>query len=262
MASLSDLLSSPVIKILYIGDSATGKTGSLVSLVEAGYRLRIIDLDNGIKTLAEYVRHRCPDKLDAVEFISPRDKYKTTPMGIAVSGAPKAFKETMTALEKWTDGTDPSKWDPSTILVIDSLTALGKAAYNWFSALNPDVKDKRQVFYSAQDAVESVLQNVTADEFGASVIVISHIEYNEERTKGHASALGKALGPKIPRHFNNLILAESKGSGENTRRVIRTVPTGVVDLKTEAPFRVAKELPLETGMATIFSLLKNESAKS
>ncbi len=256
MPSLADLPSTSIVKALYIGDSSTGKTGSLVSLVKAGYKIRMIDLDNGIGILSQFVKHECPDKLGNVSFVSPRDKYKAGPMGVQLAGAPVAFQKTMGFLEKWEDGTNPAEWGPEYILVLDSLTALGKAAYNWFDKLNPNVKDKRQVFYSAQDALNDVLLNVTANEFNTNVLIISHVTYNEEQTKGYASALGKAMGPKIPAHFNNLILAETVGFGASARRVIRTVSTGVVDLKTEVPFKLDKELPLSSGMATVFEHLK------
>lgn len=258
MPSLNERAKTTFVKMLYIGDSSTGKTGSLVSLVEAGYKLRIIDLDNGINTLAQFVAHKCPDKLANVEYEAFRDRYKTGPGGVVVDGIPTAFKNSMQLLDKWTDGSVPSTWGKDTVLVIDSLTALGRAALNWFERLNPNVKDNRQNFYAAQTAVEEVILNVTADEFRAHVIIISHVDYNEERTKGYTSALGKALGPKLARHFNNLILAESRGSGDNVKRIIRTAPTGVVDLKTEAPFKVDKELPLSSGLATMFDLIRGE----
>jgi hypothetical protein len=42
----SDHLATGLRKMLYIGDSGTGKTTSLISLVKAGYILRIFDFDN------------------------------------------------------------------------------------------------------------------------------------------------------------------------------------------------------------------------
>jgi GTPase SAR1 family protein len=37
MTSLAEHHSSHIVKLLYIGDSGTGKTGSLTSLVKGGY---------------------------------------------------------------------------------------------------------------------------------------------------------------------------------------------------------------------------------
>mgnify|MGYP001496439716 CR=1 FL=1 len=48
MTSLADHHASSLVKMLYIGDSGTGKTGSLVSLVDAGYKVHVLDMDNGL----------------------------------------------------------------------------------------------------------------------------------------------------------------------------------------------------------------------
>ena len=44
MPKLSDHQSNDFTKLLLIGDAKSGKTGSLVSLVKAGYKLRILDM--------------------------------------------------------------------------------------------------------------------------------------------------------------------------------------------------------------------------
>jgi hypothetical protein len=73
--------------------------------------------------------------------------------------------------------------------------------------------------------------------------------------KGYPSAVGSALGPTIASYFDTLILAEASGSGTNVRRRIKTLPTGVIDLKMPTS-SIDKELPLETGLSTIFAELK------
>jgi hypothetical protein len=48
--------------MLAIGDSKAGKTGALVSLVQAGYKLAIIlDLDNLLDVLAGYINQKSPE---------------------------------------------------------------------------------------------------------------------------------------------------------------------------------------------------------
>ena len=93
----------------------------------------------------------------------------------------------------------------------------------------------------------------------SGVIVISHVNYKEVFegvTKGYANAIGTALGPTLPRYFNTLVLAESVGAGKALKRKIKTVPTGIVDLKSPITYKLDAELPLETGMAELFRLLK------
>lgn len=250
---------SDFIRILYVGNSGAGKTGSLVSLVKADYKIKMIDLDNGFGILKQYVLHECPDKIDNVEVVSYRDKYHTTPAGIAVQGAPTAYINTMKALDKWPDDdSNPSEWGADTILVIDSLTRLGEASFAWQRRLNPTIADNRQIYKLAQDAIIAFLQNLTSESFHTNVIVCTHIKYNETETKGFANSIGSAIGPIIPSFFNNFVLAELTGRGDGARRVIRTVTNGILDLKNEKPFALSKELPLETGMATLFEQLKSQ----
>lgn len=247
------------IRILYVGNSGAGKTGSLVSLVKAGYKIRMIDLDNGFGILHQYVKHECPDLVKNVSVVSYRDKYKASVTGIQVDGAPTAYINTMKALDKWPDDeSNPAEWGPEYILVIDSLTRLGEASFAWQRKLNPTINDNRQIYKLAQDSIIAFLQNLTSESFRTNVIVLTHIKYNETETRGFANSIGSAIGPIIPSFFNTFILAELKGAGDNAKRVIKTTTNGVLDLKNEKPFSVAKELPLDSGLATIFAQLKED----
>ena len=51
MPSLSAHQSNDYVKLLLCGDSGSGKSGALASLVGAGYKLRILDMDNGLDSL-------------------------------------------------------------------------------------------------------------------------------------------------------------------------------------------------------------------
>lgn len=246
-------------KLLYIGASGTGKTGSLVSLVKAGYNLRILDMDNGLDSLVAYIQRECPERMSSVDALSFRDKFRSDPIkGVTVDGAPKAYTNAVKALNKWDDGSTPSDWGPSTVFVLDTLTSFSRAAFHWAQGMNPDAKDGRQWYGAAQESVKRVIELLTSSEFRCHVLVISHIdliENSDGTTKGFPSSIGKALGPQISKFFNTLILAESRGSGENVKRTIQTVPTSLVDLKNPKPFDIPKALPLETGLATIFEKL-------
>lgn len=261
MPNLSDHHSSSIVKLILIGDSGAGKTGSLASLVKAGYKLRIIDCDNGLDPLVQFARRDSPDNLRNVEYETRRDKYKAGALGPVISGSPKAFVECISLLNKWSDGTEPAQWGGDYILVLDTLTGLGNAAFAWANGLNPDAKDKRQTYFVAQQALEKVIDMLTGETFKCNVIVISHVQYKEREdgtTKGYANAIGSALGPIIPKYFNTMLLAESKGSGKTVQRMIKTLPTGVIDLKTPKPFALDRDLPLESGLATVFEKLKEK----
>lgn len=252
MPTLDQHVSSDYTKMLYIGDSGTGKTGSLVSLLQAGYNLRILDMDNGLDSLVQYGKLAQAD-LSKVEYATFRDVYKSTKAGPIVKGSPKAFVEALDQLTQWSEIDDPKG-----IFVLDTLSSFGKSAFEWAKGMNPTAKDGRQWYGAAQSAVENTLAMLTGPEFRMNVIVMSHVNYKEVVEgvmKGHVNAIGTALGPTIPKYFNTLVLAEASGSGRNVRRRIKTLPTGVIDLKMPNP-KVEAELPLETGLATIFSQLK------
>lgn len=260
MPKLTEHHSGKFTKVLYLGDSGTGKTGSLVSLVAAGYKLHVVDYDNGLDVLKEFAKRDCPDKLSNVDYITLRDQYKAGPTGPMVAGVPKAMVNTIKYLTKWDDETVPAEWGADHILVLDSLTGLGKAAFEWAKGMNPGAKEPRQWYHTAQQAVDNVLSLLTSEAFHANVIVIAHVQFIEDKTtgsiRGYANTIGKALGPMVPTYFNTMILARTSGQGASVKRTISTVPTSMIDLKNPAPFKIDQELPLGTGLSTLFAKLK------
>lgn len=260
MPSASAYSKSPFVKLLLVGNSGAGKTGALTSLVEAGYKLRIIDMDTGLDALINHVSAKDPKLLEAIQYQSFRDRMKATSAGTKTDGPPKAYVHALQALETWPDDkTDPATWGNDTILVLDSLTNAGRAAFLWAKAMNPSSKDPRQWYKAAQDLIEDMIANLTSDSFATNVIVISHVDLVETQIgiKGYASSIGKALGPKLPRFFNTMILSEVSGSGEKVRRRLKTVPTAFLDLKNPAPMRIESEYDISDGMAKIVKALKS-----
>lgn len=261
MPKATDYTTSRFIKLLFVGNSGAGKTGALAPLVAAGYNLRIIDMDAGLDALIHHVKELDPKLLEKIEFVSYRDQMKMTPQGPKVAGTPKAYVHALAALERWPeDESDPASWGENTVLVIDSLTNMGRAAFQWARAANPTSKDPRQWYKTAQDLIEDLIANLTSDSFGTNVIVISHvdiIETNEGRIKGFASSIGKALGPKLPRFFNTMILSETSGTGKNVKRQIKTMPTAMLDLKNPAPNQISDAYDISEALPQIFAKLRS-----
>lgn len=266
MPSLAEHHSNTLVKLLSVGDAGAGKTGSLVSLVKAGYKLRILDLDNKLDVLRQYVLRECPDKIGNIDFRTIRDKRKATTSGMVIDGQPKAFVETIKMFDRWrytedgeeTDLGSPAAWGADTILVIDSLSRFCDSAYDWAEALAGPKMDGRMVYGNAQDAVESVLAGLTSASFSTNIIVIAHISYMElpdGTKKFQPQGVGQKLSPKIPAYFGSYVLYENK----NGKRTIRTSSTPMIDLFNPAPFILEGNYPLETGLATIFEALKDKS---
>jgi hypothetical protein len=263
MPSAADHQSAHLHKILYIGDSGTGKTTSLFSLLALDYQLRIFDFDNLLDPLIALTRSRAPERLNQIQFMSFRDSMKATPMGPIIDGQPKAFIGSLQALDKWEDGTNPQDWGPKHVAVIDSHTTQARAAYFWArgmqgaAGLPEGISSKgvepRAIFFTAQQAVMNCIALLTGAQFNTNVIVIAHIKYLEHggNTKGYPLSVGTAISPEIPTYFPSVALATKSASGN---RVIRTRSTLMIDLKDPKTFdpTYADELPMDTGLAEIF----------
>lgn len=266
MAKASEQVESDrTVRALYIGDSGSGKTGSLISLLQEGYNIRMLDLDNNSDSLVQLCRHHDPKLLEKLDIIQTRDKFRASVFsGLEVSGQPKAWVDALKYLNKWDDGTSLNDWGPDTIFVLDTLTSAGRAAFHWAKGMAPNAKDPRQWYAAAQETLKTMLELLTSPDFKCHVLVLSHIDLVEregEITKGYASSLGKALGPQIAKVFPTLIMAETKGSGSSVKRTITTMPTVSIDLKNPVPWAMEARYPLETGMASIFKVLLGKTEK-
>lgn len=268
MPTLTAHQSNDFVKLLLTGDSGSGKSGALASLVSAGYKLRIVDMDNGLDSLKSYVMKDCPKLADNVDFVTLRDDYETTKTGIKVK-KPNAFVSAMKLLDNWTYNNGefldfslgkPADFGPDCIVVLDSLSFFSDAAFNWAESMNPTAKDPRQWFYSAQQAVESALALLTSGSFRTNVIVSAHVRYStsdDGRNKGYPNAIGSALGPTIPRYFNHWAQCENKAG----KRTIRTAATAMFDLKNTKPFEMKADYDISTGLADFFAVLRQPPAK-
>jgi hypothetical protein len=261
---LSQHQSGEFTKVLFIGNSKSGKTGACASLVPK-YKLRFLDFDNGLDAFAQVVKRDYPDRVDTVDFRTLRDKMKATPIGPVVDGTATAFIEGIRMLSHWKyDNVDlgvPATWGPDCILILDSFTFFSYAAYNFREPLVPRSRDgkfdQRTVYKDSQDAVEDVLALLTSESFRTNVIVISHVRYvdNPDGTKkGFPSSIGGALSPQIPTYFNSVILAQT---GTGGKRQIQTASTAMIDLANPASFKMLPTLPIETGLATFFETVRS-----
>lgn len=270
MPSLSKHQSTTLVKLLLIGDAKSGKTGSLISLIRAGYHLRILDLDNLLDILAKLIAEQCPDLIDNVEFRTVRDTAKMTAAGPLIA-SPKAFIEATKMLDRWRykdeDGNEidlgvPSEWGPDCVLVIDSLSRLCDACYDWCESVIPKGKstgefDGRAVYGNAQDAIESMLAMLTSPTFACNVIVIAHgmyMDLPDGTTKIFPQGVGQKLSPKIPQYFPNYIRYTNQGG----KRTIQLTSDGMIDLANTNPNAMPdKKLPIETGLADFFAVLRD-----
>lgn len=265
MATLSSKHKNDPMKLLLIGDSGTGKTGALASLVKAGFELFILDYDNGTDILESILSEQ--DKL-RVHVETLTDTGKLVGFGAQqkiTKTNPQAFPLGLGLLTKWVDRETKedfgpvSSWTTNRVLVVDSLSFMGMAALDYILAKNG--RSGEQPFQSdwgeAMRMLEQTLQILYSTEVKCHVVVLSHITYQQIEgtglTKGLPMGLGSQLPPKIGRYFNFMLLSKSRGSGDSVKRVVLTKPEGLVEVKcplVSAP----KELPIETALGDIFKL--------
>lgn len=264
------------IKAIVLGDSGSGKTGALASLARAGYKLRILDFDNGTAILASLLKN---DDVD-VDVVKCLDKMKTQGQIIVPASMPTAMSKGLRHLDNWKGKDDngneydlgrPSEWGTDTILVLDSLSFFGAAALRYILTLHG--RQGQQPWQSdwgeAMRILEDMLSLLYSDAIKCHVIVNTHVTFidlaatqgGEPITKALPSSLGKALPPKIGRYFNHALYVRTKGAGAAAKKIIRTKSEGIIELKSTAFDVAPAELPLETGLAEYFRLVLGSEPK-
>lgn len=275
MPTFDNYPDSNLIKMLYLGDSGAGKTGSLCSLAAIGLNVRILDLDRGAEVIKDFVTN--PSSIyvkgnppiwtaEQAKGVASRISYVTiteTVQNIKGSPVPKAdsWAKLNNQLDNWVDGETKlgniSTWGDSDVLVIDSLSKLAMAAWNFQLAMNGRLttRPEQSDYYNAQNYIERFLVLLQSPDVKCHVIIICHLDYIERDdgiTRAYPRTVGKALSPKIGENFNHTLLAKTTGQGALAKRKILTNTIGMIDLKNTAPLRVAGEYDLSTGLAEYF----------
>lgn len=261
MPSLDQHQSASIVKMLVLGNSGVGKTGSLASLPAAGYRLFIMDFDNGLDIL------RDPKVLDPKYHSQVFFKTFTDPANLANPklAVPRAAVEAAKAMNDWIETIDgkptsmggPAKWGPTDVLVIDSLTFWGQALMRHVLFMNKRAGEQpwQSDWGEAIRMQEDTIGALYSDSVKCNVIVMAHLAPIEDKSVGIArlypSALGSKFPPKVGRYFNNMISMERKSSGD---RVFKTKGNNVIDLKTSKPNLIPGEMP--ANMAEFFRLAR------
>lgn len=291
MPPITEHQSSHTTKLLLLGHSGAGKTGALASLAAAGYNLRILDLDNGLDILKDYLSSpKSPymkngaDYSKTVCFQTLTDEMKQVGGNVFPVRA-TVWQRVMNQLQGWDDGAIKLgklvSWTDTDILVVDSLSTLARAAFNFDLQMNgfigrmPTQNEARRSVWRAQDLLRGFLDLIYDDNIKANIILTAHITFASDfgspkkddqgnmdfsSVQGFPNAIGKALSPHIPRWFNSMLIARTVGAGIHAKHKIFTssqmIDGVVITGKTSAPSKVAAEYPLESGLADYFKALR------
>lgn len=231
MASGTSLRRALAVRMLLMGFPGSGKTGALASLANAGFKLRIIDLDGNPESLLQYVR---PDMLDNIDIVTLEDIIEDDPRGFTnVKGVPTAFTRAMALLDHWRyrdpEGSpliDPktneprrskageillyrdlgrlADWGPDTILVSDGLTGLAQAAFRRARATLGKVPGNitRAVWNLGTNDIGNYINKVTDGTLRCHSIMISHLRLQGPKAEeSDDSTLTKTIKQAAAEHI-------------------------------------------------------------
>lgn len=244
-----------IFKGLMVGDSGNGKTGMLASLLDAGYKLRILDFENGLDPLIGYAKKK--ENLKNLEYETLLDEFKMVGANLAVKKAP-SFQRAMALLQGWGDFGPVQTWGPDCILCVDTIGRMARASYNMVLQANGVVGmmgtrggPEMSHYGAAMDNVERALSWLTNPNLvPCHVICNAHWTWQDFEGGGsrpYPEAIGNKLNPKIARDFNNLY-SVSLTAGTRT---IKVKKDGLIACKSSKPLS-KEQYPIETGLAEIF----------
>ncbi len=210
---LTDTTFSPI-KAFKVGKQGHGKTGADACLVAMGYKLRILDFDNGSDILKNlltndyypYKKYMFDHKIPAqgaisVQKISEQMVKKVEKIGVEetarfVPKSAKGFTRTVDILEEWKDGNinygPVETWGNDVILSIDTLGTLSDLAYFHIQALNGRLGARQEGFDyqrdvgGAQGILRNLIQKLFSPLIKCNVLIGAHITYVDE-SKGSFS---------------------------------------------------------------------------
>lgn len=229
-------ISLPGVNVMLMGPSGTGKTHAIGTLVDAGLDVFYFAYEAGSETLVGYFTdrglpvppnlHICTVRAPTASFLEMADavRYVNTLSfeGLIkqVDPSKSKYNQLEQFLRNFNDVTDDNgkkwgdvqSWDSSRALVIDGLTGLCDSAMK--ACIGGKFARDQKDWGLAQNIVEGILRKITS-ESKYHFVLISHVERETDPNGGGlklmASALGRALAPKLPAMFSDVVLAKRIG---------------------------------------------------
>lgn len=291
MTSATNLAKKRRVRAMAVGYPGSGKTGALAALVNAGFNVRVLDFDGNFDPLLEFAT---PEGLERLEIVTLEDKLRFAGTAVEPSGMPDAYARAMKLLDNWKYSTAEGEevdlgpvrdWGQRDVLVVDSLSGMGRAAFRRILKINnrnsTNTRDKD--WGSAMADQEAFVERITSNDFACHIYMTAHlkiigpkpprldkddnladvkVKYAEALadlvpTRLFPSALGQTLPQNIAEHFPTVLRFESKNVNGKAKRVIRTQPTPEFDVKVPTA-SLPPELPVDDGLLTIFKALTGE----
>ncbi len=243
----------PGVNVLLMGPSGTGKTHSIGTLVDTGVEVFYLALESGMESLLGYWTDRgkeIPANLHWHKLKAPKagfaEAIKTATLintmnldTLAKAVDPNKsshnqFISLLEALNNFPDDRTNTKfgpvdgWDSSRVLVIDGLSGINRCAMSL--VIGGKAVTNQSDWGIAQGQAERLLRQI-CDDCACHFVLIAHVERETDMVLGGvklmAATLGKALAPKLPAMFSDVILATRTGTSWNW-----DTASAMADLKT------------------------------
>jgi hypothetical protein len=256
----------PGFNVLLMGPAGTGKTHSIGTMVDLGIDVFYLAIESGMESLLGYWKDRgkeVPPNLHWHKLAVPKASF-TEMIGNAKNvnlldqsalakmvdpnkGKHNQFISLLEALNNFPDDRTGEKfgpvdqWDQSKVLFIDGATGVSQCAMSLVVGGKP-VRSQAD-WGIAQDQVEKLVR-MLCDNCTCHFVLIAHVEREQDAVLGGiklmVSTLGKALAPKFPAMFSDVILAERSADKWSWNTA-----SAMADVKT-------RNLPIASGLAPDF----------
>ena len=224
--------------VMLMGPAGTGKTYAIGTLADAGVEVFYLGLEPGLESLLAYWTDKGKEipanvhwhnmeapKASFTELMDAATKINTMQLDtLAKMQDPNRSKHNqfiklLEVLNDFPDDRTGSRfgcvdtWGPNRALVVDGMAGLARAAMSLVVGGKP--VRSQSVWGLAQDQVEKIVRLWT-DNCRCHFVLIAHVEREQDAILGGiklmVSTLGKALAPKLPPMFSDVILTERSGS--------------------------------------------------
>lgn len=259
----------PGVNILIEGPTGTGKTYSLGTIADAGVELFVLFTENALETLLGYWTdrgkpvppnvhwHVLPRAAGSFETLAVSaetiNTYTLDSLYKMVDVNRAKHNQFVTLLRALADFPDDrtgqkfgpvDKWGPNRCLALSTLTGINPIAMSLVIG-GKAVKDQRD-WGIAQDQIEKLVRQLT-DGCKCHFVLEAHVEREVDQVFGGVkitvSTLGRALAPKIPPMFSDVILVYREGP-----KFFWSTANSQADLK-------ARNLPIADGIPQDFRVI-------
>lgn len=242
----------PGVNVMLMGPAGTGKTHSIGTLVETGIEVFYFAFEAGAESLRGYWLDRgkpipanlhvttvkgpvasWTDMAEAVGYVNKLSYESLKKMSDPNRNKYTQFEQFLRTFNNVTDDEGNQfgcidTWGASRAIVIDGLTGLSDAA---MKAVIGGKADRDQKDWGlAQNLLENFLRRI-CDNCSCHFILLAHVEREVDQILGGVklmvSTLGKALPPKLPSMFSDVILAV-----RNADKWVWDTASAMADVKT------------------------------